>query len=353
MEEEIKNKNILYEYDELKVKKSGIITDLGSFLFENIESIKYEKNSALGTIFGIIIMLVVCVFLVWWIQIIVVLVCLWMFDSMLIGKRYVVTVKLKEPQNNLTEVKIENLAENTAIQLVDFFNKIVNNEIVDNYHFDKEKFSKKNRIIYLIPILFLFYFIYLTYQYANEPRKDVKVYDNGKYEGMMLADEEHGKGIFIWKDGTKYDGDWINGLRDGVGIFTWPNGNKYVGDWKDDERTGKGTFTWTSGNKYTGDFIKNERTGKGTFIWNDGDKYVGDFVDGKFHGKGVYLWTSGNQYEGDWKDDVRIGEGTFIWTDGTKYKGSYYNDKRHGKGTYYNKDGTVLKVNYNHGKRVY
>ena len=55
----------------------------------------------------------------------------------------------------------------------------------------------------------------------------------GNYVGELKDGKPHGKGIYIWKNGTKYEGEWKDGERYGQGRFTFTDGSKYVGEFKD------------------------------------------------------------------------------------------------------------------------
>ena len=72
--------------------------------------------------------------------------------------------------------------------------------------------------------------------------KQIKIYNNGKYEGQMLKGLREGKGIFYYNDGGRYEGDWKNDVKEGKGIGYFNNGNRYEGDWKNDLKEGKGIF---------------------------------------------------------------------------------------------------------------
>ena len=65
-------------------------------------------------------------------------------------------------------------------------------------------------------------------------------YDNGnKYVGELLKGKRHGKGMFIWAEGSGvvWYGEWKDGKRDGYGIYIYDNGAKYTkGTWKGDTK---------------------------------------------------------------------------------------------------------------------
>ena len=57
--------------------------------------------------------------------------------------------------------------------------------------------------------------------------------DGTRYEGQLLNDKKHGRGIWIRPDGMKYDGEWEYDKPNGQGSLTSPDGKKRTGEWKD------------------------------------------------------------------------------------------------------------------------
>ena len=88
----------------------------------------------------------------------------------------------------------------------------------------------------------------------------------GNYVGELKDGKPHGKGTYIWKNGTKYEGEWKDGERYGQGRFTFTDGSKYVGEFKDGKKHGQGTYTYPDGRKYEGE-------------WKDGKTWTGIFYD--------------------------------------------------------------------------
>ena len=44
----------------------------------------------------------------------------------------------------------------------------------------------------------------------------------------------HGKGKYIYSDGSIYDGQWIDSKMHGKGIYIYPNQDRYEGEFVDD-----------------------------------------------------------------------------------------------------------------------
>lgn len=66
-------------------------------------------------------------------------------------------------------------------------------------------------------------------------------------------------------------------------------GTLYEGDWVMDEQHGKGVELFKFGKvRYEGDYVNGAKTGYGRFTTYNGHRYEGQFVDGKFHGQGTY-----------------------------------------------------------------
>jgi hypothetical protein len=41
------------------------------------------------------------------------------------------------------------------------------------------------------------------------------------YEGSYYEGKKHGRGLYIWQDGSSYDGDWYENRIEGNGIYKW------------------------------------------------------------------------------------------------------------------------------------
>ena len=76
----------------------------------------------------------------------------------------------------------------------------------------------------------------------------------GNYVGELKDGKPHGKGTYIWKNGTKYEGEFKNGKRHGQGNETYSDGVKYEGEWKDGVKHGQGTKTVPNEGKYVGEW---------------------------------------------------------------------------------------------------
>lgn len=74
----------------------------------------------------------------------------------------------------------------------------------------------------------------------------------------------------------------------------------YLGEWKVKEefiRHGRGWFVWSDGSSYLGQFENDKFEGSGTFNFINGDKIQIYFKDGSMHGKGIYTTTEGQTHE--------------------------------------------------------
>lgn len=68
---------------------------------------------------------------------------------------------------------------------------------------------------------------------------------------------------------------------------------------------GKGEFVWKDGTKYKGEFTMNEITGRGEYTWVDKSTYVGEVKNGMREGQGKYINVDeGVEYEGQWKNGL-------------------------------------------------
>ena len=156
--------------------------------------------------------------------------------------------------------------------------------------------------------------------------KQIKIYNNGRYEGQMLNGKREGKGIFYYNDGGRYEGNWKNNFKEGKGIDFFINGNRFEGNFKKGKREGKGIVYFNDGNIYEGDWKNDKREGKGIFYFIDGGRYEGDWKNDLKEGKGIDYFYNGNRYEGDFKKGKREGKGIFYFNNGDREMGNYLND---------------------------
>lgn len=176
-------------------------------------------------------------------------------------------------------------------------------------------------------------------------------YDNGTYEGYVKEGKRHGKGVYVWNDGSRYEGDWYQDLKQGKGVFRWDNGDVYEGSFFGDHREGKGKKSYANGDEYDGTWARGKKHGRGNFYSSTGDHYSGDFKNNKRDGFGVKIWSGGAKYEGTWKADRMHGEGKFTWPQGDWYKGDYLMGMRTGKGTKVWASGTQYEGEWVNDKR--
>ena len=182
-------------------------------------------------------------------------------------------------------------------------------------------------------------------------------YEHSYYEGDLVDGIQHGKGVYVWDDGTRYEGDFFEGNITGHGVSYYTNGDEYDGEWVKGKKCGHGVYK---------SYGKNEIKG-GTFVsyiyegeWKDGKKhgrgvakgykvfsyfghvymswsYDGEWVADNKHGNGAYWEWGGDAaneswrvYRGEWVDNVR--QGLFVWNyepygTGKKYINYYVDGK--------------------------
>ena len=146
---------------------------------------------------------------------------------------------------------------------------------------------------------------------------------NEGYQGDMLNDKKHGRGIFRFASGDTYEGDYQNDKQHGKGVYRYADGSTYEGDYQDGKKHGRGMFRFVSGSTYEGDWKDDNMHGKGIYRYVDRDIYEGDWKDDNMHGKGIFRYADGGTYEGDWRDDDIHGRGSMSWSNGSCFDGSF------------------------------
>ena len=109
----------------------------------------------------------------------------------------------------------------------------------------------------------------------------------------------------------------------GFNTHIWPNGDKYEGQMLQEQMHGRGIFTCTQGYVYTGEFKHGKPNGIGKLVYDNGDKYEGSFLNDMLHGEGVYSYSNGDCYRGEFMNDLPHGHGVFILANGKIYSGKW------------------------------
>ena len=120
-------------------------------------------------------------------------------------------------------------------------------------------------------------------------------YTNGdSYEGEVVANRRHGKGVHRCSSGDFYDGEWYNDKRHGFGTMHFVRGLRYEGEWKEDKTHGEGMCVYPNGDRYIGDWQNDHRWGWGLFELASGDVYEGEWFDDIIEGRGRYAFSAAN-----------------------------------------------------------
>ena len=96
------------------------------------------------------------------------------------------------------------------------------------------------------------------------PRFGTRVFpaSGDAHEGEYLRGVRHGRGVYVWRNGTRYSGDWVDGVPEGAS-----------------GRQGDATCD-----------VCQCAAGTGAFVWPDGASYEGDVADGAAGGRGVKVF---------------------------------------------------------------
>ena len=71
--------------------------------------------------------------------------------------------------------------------------------------------------------------------------------------GEAIPIKPHGFGKLTANDGRDiYEGDWQHGLKHGKGTYIYADGTKYIGEYRNDQVHGSGTLFYTNGLEQSG-----------------------------------------------------------------------------------------------------
>ena len=216
-------------------------------------------------------------------------------------------------QNNTNKKNyIHNFNNNIIYRTYNSFEECKSNSVINGNRDDNEKNKKINT-------------------YINQ----IKMFDIGKYEGIILNDKREINGIMIYNNGSRYEGEWKNDKRNGKGVFISSYyfncenniGFKYEGEFVNDKFEGYGKALYTNGDIYEGEWKNNKQYGRGTLTNIGGTKYVGDWINGIFEGNGIYYMNNGERYEGHFSNNKYNGYGKYFKLNGDIIEGIFKDDE--------------------------
>ena len=105
------------------------------------------------------------------------------------------------------------------------------------------------------------------------------------------------KGITDLEHGDKYQGSWIvlesgEQVIHGRGVYIYANGSQYIGWFKEGNIIGQGRLVYYNGDIYEGYTENMKYSGHGKYVFGESHpikgQYEGEFEDGKITGEGLF-----------------------------------------------------------------
>lgn len=157
----------------------------------------------------------------------------------------------------------------------------------------------------------------------------VSLVEGGSYIGQLSNFKYHGQGTFT--EGNKTfagrfeNGQFIEGNVTSRGEITLKNGAVYNGELLNDIPHGKGLVITTNGARFKGDFKAGSMT-RGSRLAENGSMYIGSFKSNKPHGEGILTLKSGTRFEGVFEKGYMV-QGKAIYKNGTTFEGEFTKGK--------------------------
>lgn len=104
------------------------------------------------------------------------------------------------------------------------------------------------------------------------------------------------------------------------GMTTLESGDKYQGTWVEADNGelvihGRGVFIYANGSQYIGWFYEGQITGMGRIVYHNGDIFEGLTKNNKYTGSSKYIFGESHPisgfYEGEFKNNEITGNGVF------------------------------------------
>ena len=146
---------------------------------------------------------------------------------------------------------------------------------------------------------------------------------------------------------AQYEGEYFNGQFHGKGKYIFDNGSYYIEEWKNGKRSGNEKFYCKDNFLHFDGEYNNDEMVYGKHIYfhhEDSGYYIGQFKNSLKNGERKEYFGKGKiLYEGDFINNEYNGKGKYIYDDGSYYIGEFKNNKMNGRGTIYDKNGNILK----------
>jgi len=124
----------------------------------------------------------------------------------------------------------------------------------------------------------------------------------GIYENNIAVS---GVGTLKSRNGASMTGTWTDGRINGMGKLVYPDGSVYEGELVQNIKHGKGMWRSSRGAYYSGSWENGKTHGSGVLTYPNGTTYTGEFRHGQKHGKGVITSNGKCIAKGTWVNDVK------------------------------------------------
>lgn len=199
------------------------------------------------------------------------------------------------------------------------------------------------------------------------------------YFGNWKNDSKHGKGVYVFSDGSWFYGDWQNDKKQGVRIYyNADDGYAYYQTFNNNEKTSSTKIPYYLGfnNQFRNVNLRLSNLPYSPMEYrydhsgNNDYEFNGNISNGQWHGFATLEWSS-HAFFGEYSYGKRTvgayyysnstyfgqllncnyhGVGLTFNTDNTNYFGNFYNGKRQGMGFFLYTDGSMLFTNFNNGE---
>lgn len=131
----------------------------------------------------------------------------------------------------------------------------------------------------------------LTFVDGQPGAKGRVFYANGdRYEGELSpALYRHGIGTLILANGEKYTGQFIYGKKSGYGEQEWPDNERYKGHFRANDQHGEGVYFFKNGDVINGLYVNGKAHGRGVLTKANGEVFVGYWENDRLVNKFITL----------------------------------------------------------------